>query len=123
MKSGPRVVFRYSSTHEKDIPDGSIRRRMELHTTPPARPQRTRTAENPQSSRDFERHLLPPKERLPVAPTSARLPQVAHRLLVLQKMAHRWYLGADQPSSPRTSQGALEARSLSPAPGLLIPRR
>ena len=31
MKSGSRVVFRYSSTHEKEIPDGSIRRRMELH--------------------------------------------------------------------------------------------
>jgi hypothetical protein len=31
MKSGPRVVIRYSSTHEKEMPDGSIRRRMELH--------------------------------------------------------------------------------------------
>ena len=31
MKNGSRRVFRYSSTHEKEIPDGSIRRRMELH--------------------------------------------------------------------------------------------
>src|SRR5215213_8662643 len=31
MKSGSRRVFRYSSTHEKVLPDGSIRRRMELH--------------------------------------------------------------------------------------------
>src|SRR5215210_9207295 len=111
MKSGSRRVFRYSSTHEKEIPDGSIRRRMELHRTPHARPQRTRTAENPHSSRDFERHLLPPKERLPVAPTAARLSSMAHRLPLLQEMAHRWYLGEDQPSSPRTPAGALEARS------------
>jgi transposase len=34
MKSGPRRVFRYSSTHEKEIPNGSIRRRMELHREP-----------------------------------------------------------------------------------------
>src|SRR5215210_3722195 len=66
MESGSRRVFRYSSTHEKTLPDGSFRRRMELHRTLRASPQRTRTAENPQSSRDFERHLLPPKERLPV---------------------------------------------------------
>ena len=30
MKSGPRRVFRYSSTHEKEIPYGSFRRRMEI---------------------------------------------------------------------------------------------
>src|SRR5215204_2614053 len=74
MKSGSRRVFRYSSTHEKALPDGSIRRRMELHRTPRARPQRIRTAENPQPSRDPKRHLLPAKERLPVAPTASRLP-------------------------------------------------
>src|SRR5687768_7748652 len=97
MKSGSRRVFRYSSTYEKDIPDGPIRCRMELHRAPPARPQRTRTAQDPRPSRDPERRLLPPKERLPVAPAPARLPQVAHRLLVLQEMAHRWHLGEDQP--------------------------
>ena len=55
MKSGPRRVFRYSSTHEKALPDGSFRRRMELHRASPARPQRIRTAQDPQSSRDPER--------------------------------------------------------------------
>src|SRR5215213_9041278 len=103
MKSGPRVVFRYSNTHEKEIPDGRpFRRRMEIHRASPARPRRIRTAENPQPPRDPERRLLPPEERLPVAPTPSRLPQVAHRLLVLQEVAHRWYLREDQPSSPRT---------------------
>jgi hypothetical protein len=89
MKSGPRVVIGYSSRYEKTLPDGSIRRRMELHRTSLARPQGTRTAENPQPSRDPKCRLIPPKKRLPVAPTAARLPQVAHRLLLLQKMALR----------------------------------
>ena len=31
MKSGSRMVFRYSSTHEKVLPDGFIRCPMELH--------------------------------------------------------------------------------------------
>jgi hypothetical protein len=50
MKSGPRVMIRYSSTHEKTLPNGSIRRRMELHRTLHASPQRIRTAENPRSA-------------------------------------------------------------------------
>jgi hypothetical protein len=74
MKSGPRRVFRYSSTHEKALPDGSLRRRMELHRTPRARPHRTWTPQDPQSSRDPERRLLPAKERLPVAALAPRLP-------------------------------------------------
>src|SRR5918995_3875132 len=111
MKSGPLKVFRYSSTHEKEIPNGSFRRRMEIHRTPHARPQGTRTAENPQSSRDFERHLLPPKERLPVAPSAARLSSMAHRLLVLQEMAYRRHLGEGQPGHPRTVARSPEARS------------
>src|SRR5829696_2111087 len=89
MKSGPRVVFRYSSTHEKEIPDGPFRRRMELLRTPHARPRGIRTAQSPQPPRDPRRHLLPAKERLSVAPASTRLPSMAHRLLVLQEMAHR----------------------------------
>ena len=38
MKSGSRVVFRYSSTHEKTLSNGSFRRRMEIHRASPARP-------------------------------------------------------------------------------------
>src|SRR5215212_5505036 len=111
MKSGPRRVFRYSSTHEKEIPDGPIRRRRELHPASPARPRRIRTAENPQPPRDPQRRLLPPEERLPVVPSAARLPSMAHRLLLLQEVAHRCYLREDQPSSPRTPASALETRS------------
>src|ERR687895_2820932 len=102
MKSGPRVVTRYSSTHEKTLPDGSIRRRMELHRAPPSRTQRTRTAQDPRSARDPQRRLLPPEERLPVATLAPRLSSMAHRLSLLQKMAHRWYLGEDQPCPLRT---------------------
>jgi putative transposase len=89
MKSGPRVVFRYSSTHEKALPDGSFRRRMELHRASPTCPQRIRTAQDARASRDPERCLLHPKKRLPVAYAPPRLPQVAHRLPLLQDLAHR----------------------------------
>src|SRR5215207_3626282 len=111
MKSGRGVVIGYSSTHEKEIPDGSIRRRMELHRASPSRPQGIRTAENPQPPRDPRRHLLPPKEWLPVAPAPPRLSQVAHRLPLLQEMAHGRYLGEDQPGPPRTPTSSLEERS------------
>ena len=111
MKSGSRRVFRYSSTHEKEIPHGSIRRRMELHRTSHASSQRIRAAQDPRSSRDPERCLLPAEERMPVAPASPRLPQVANRLLVLQEMAYRRHLGEDQPCTPRTPQDSLGQRS------------
>src|SRR3954470_20745251 len=102
MKSGSRRVFRYSSTHEKEVPHGSIRPRMELHRTPHASPQGTRTAQDPQPSRDPKRRLLPPKKRLPVASTAARLSSMAHRLPLLQEMAHRRHLREDKPGPPRT---------------------
>src|SRR5918997_6749996 len=89
MKSGSWLMIRCSSMHEKILPDGFIRCRMEIHRTSHARPQGTRTPQDPQPSRDSERRLLPPEDRLPVAPTSARLPSMAHRLLVLQEMALR----------------------------------
>src|SRR5215213_710908 len=106
MKSGRGVVVRYSSTHEKTLPNGPLRRRMELLRAPPARPQGTWTAENSQPSRDPKRHLLPPKERLPVAALAPRLSSMAHRLPLLQKMAYRRYLGEGQPGHPRTLTGS-----------------
>src|SRR5215210_5305621 len=111
MKSGSRVVFRYSSTHEKTLPNGSLRRRMELLRTPPSRSQRAWTTEDPRPSRDPQRHLLPAEERLPVAALAPRLPQMAHRLPLLQEMAYGRHLGEDQPSHPRTPQGTPETRS------------
>ena len=92
----------------KTLPNGSIRRRMEIHRASPARPQGTWTAEDPQSSRDPERRLLPPKERMPVAPAPPRLPSMAHRLPLLQKMAYRRHLGENQPGHPRTVAGSPE---------------
>ena len=68
MKSGPRRVFRYSSTHEKEIPDGPIRRRMELlkpHLPAPEGFGRPRT----HSLREILNAVFYlPKKRLPVAP-------------------------------------------------------
>src|SRR5215207_2681227 len=39
MKSGPRVVIRYSSRYEKTLPNRPFRCRMELHRTSLARPK------------------------------------------------------------------------------------
>src|SRR3712207_3734198 len=57
-------------------------------------------------------NLLRPKERLPMAPASPRLPSVAHRLpLFFQNLADRRHLGEDQPGYPRTATGSLGQRS------------
>src|SRR5215218_2428717 len=111
MKSGPQVVVRYSSMHEKTLPDRSFRCRMEIHRTAYAASLRTRSTKNPQPPRDPRRHLLHLENRLPVASTPARLSSMAYRLLLLQKMAHSRYLGAHQPGYPRTSAGSLEEGS------------
>src|SRR5215217_1460503 len=66
--------------HEKDISNRSIRHRMELHRTPHARSQRHRTPSSIPLTRDPRRRLLRPRKRLPVAPASPRLSQVANRL-------------------------------------------
>src|SRR5215210_3213134 len=59
-------------------------------------------------ARSWKRRLLPPKERLPVAPAPSRVPQMANRLLVLQEMAHRGHLGEGQPCHPRAPQSPPE---------------
>jgi hypothetical protein len=90
MKSGSRMVFRCSSRYEKALPDGSFRCPMELHEAPSPRAQGPWTAEDPRSSRDPERRLLPLEERLPVvAPASPPLSSMAHRLPLFQDLAHR----------------------------------
>jgi hypothetical protein len=50
MKSGSQVVIRYSSTHEKTLPNRSLRRRMELHQASLASSQRIWTPQDPRSS-------------------------------------------------------------------------
>ena len=48
MKSGPRMVFRYSSRYEKTLPHRSLRCRMELHRASYASSLRTWSTQNPQ---------------------------------------------------------------------------
>jgi putative transposase len=43
-----------------------------------------------------------------MAPASPRLSSMAHRLPLFQNLAHRRYLGKDQPGNPRTPEGSLE---------------
>src|SRR3712207_5120536 len=107
MKKGRRVVVRYSSRYEKALPNGSIRRRMELHRASHAPSLGPRSPEDPYPPRDPRRHLLRLEERLPVAPTPpARLSPMAHRLPLLQEMAHGRHLGEDQSDPPRTPTGS-----------------
>ena len=49
MKSRLGVVIHYSSMHEKTLPNGSFRCRMELHRASLASTQGARTTEDPQS--------------------------------------------------------------------------
>jgi len=74
MKKGRRVVFRYPSTHEKTLPNGSLRCRMELHRTSLACYQGPWATQDPQPPRDPRCHLLRPHKRLPVAHACSPLP-------------------------------------------------
>src|SRR4051794_5123486 len=97
------VVIRYSITHEKTLSNRSLRCRMEVHRASHADSQRAWAAQDSQPARDPKRDLLCLKKRLPVAYASARLSSMAHRLPLLQKMAHRRYLGEDQSGYSGTS--------------------
>src|SRR5215207_350080 len=77
MKSGPRMVFRYSSRYEKTLPNGPFRCRMALHRTSLACYQGPWATEDPQPPRDPRCHLLRRQKRLPVAHASSRLPSMA----------------------------------------------
>jgi hypothetical protein len=123
MKSGSRRVFRYSSRYEKTLPNGSFRRRIDLHRAALAHPQRIRTAKDSRSPRDPRRRLLRPEERLPVAHAPPRLPQVADRLSLFQEMAHRRYTWERINSAIRERlRVRLKRDPLSPAPALWIAR-
>src|SRR5215216_3522262 len=89
MKRGCWVVVRYSITHEKTLPDGPLRRGMEVHRASHADCQGAWAAEDSQPARDPKRNLLRPKKRLSVAHASARLSSMAYRLPLLQEMALR----------------------------------
>ncbi len=89
MKRGCWVVVRYSSTHEKTIPNRPLRRGMEVHRASHADSQGAWAAEDSQPTRDPKRNLLRPKKWLPVAHASARLSSMAYRLSLLQNLAHR----------------------------------
>jgi putative transposase len=79
----------YAPEHEKELPDRPYRGRMEMPRAPRPGARGARTAEDPHHPRDPRCRLLRPQKRLPLAATSARLPALADRLLVVRKMARR----------------------------------
>jgi len=73
IKKGGWALLRYSSMHEKALPNRSLRRPMEVSRASSSGSQTARTTEDLQPTRDPRRHFLRLEERLPVAPASARL--------------------------------------------------
>jgi hypothetical protein len=89
MKKVRRVVIRYSGRYEKTLPNGPFRCPKELYRTSHAASFRTWPTADPQPPRDPRRDLLYLEKRLPVASTPTRVSSMAHRLLLLQKIALR----------------------------------
>jgi hypothetical protein len=120
MKSGSRMVFRYSSMHEKTLPDGSLRRRMELHPASHVPAPKGHGRPRTHSLREILNAVFCVLKSAVVNGTCCLTTslQMAHRLPLLQKMAHRRYLGEYQPSHPQTPAGSLEQRSSEPSAGV-----
>jgi len=126
MKSGPRRVFRYSSMHEKEIPNGSIRRRMELHREPHLpdpkgyRPPRTPTLRQILNAIFY--YLRAAASSGACSRTTSL--EVAHPLALLQNLAPREEgtsgRGSTGPSFLRTpTRGSPEAGSPEPSAGVV----
>src|SRR5215210_8164449 len=74
----------------------------------PPYPGEARETEAPHDPRDPKRRLLRAEERLPVADVADGLPALEDRLPLLQEVAHRRDLGADEPRPAPATEG--EAR-------------
>jgi hypothetical protein len=103
-------VIRYSSMHEKALPDQPLQRRMGLFKASSSRPKSHRPTEDPQSTGNTQCDLLRPEEWLPLMPSATRLPAVEDRLSLLQSLAHRRRLGADESRDPRTPACSTQAQ-------------
>jgi len=91
----------YAFGHGKELLHRSIRQRMGVARAPRSGAQQARTTENSQLSRDPQRYLLHPKERLPLEVTTPGLSALGDCLLVVQQMAHRRDLRAAQRRAAR----------------------
>jgi hypothetical protein len=92
LKKNSEAVARYSTEHEKSIPNRPLRRRMVLHRASPARPEDLRrTPQGTSPARDSRRRLLRAQERRHLAPLASRLPTLENRLppLLLPPLAPR----------------------------------
>src|SRR5918995_1288227 len=85
----------YAASHEKEIPNRSVRRRMEVHQALHCYVcQQTRTTTDVLLATRPRRCHLRLEERLPLAALALRVPALENRLLLVQEMAHRWHLRA-----------------------------
>ena len=92
---------------------------MATPPTAPADPETAGPPETPQPSRDPERRLLRPDNRLPMAHATARVPAVEDGVPLLPGLAHRRHLGEDEPGDAKTAKGAPWPRSRTPSAGIV----
>jgi hypothetical protein len=81
------VMVTYAPRHaEQKVPHGSVRPRMELHRSAPSRAHGAGTSQDTRSACGPGRHLLCPKERLPLAAPAEGLPALEERLRLVQEV-------------------------------------
>src|SRR5918998_1100908 len=97
----------YASSHEKEIPDRSIRRRMEVHRALHYVSQQTRTAKDTLLASCARRRLLHTEKRLCLATLALRVSALEKRLLLVQEMAYRGHLRAVKRSAARVPASTL----------------
>src|SRR5215212_6220167 len=98
--------YRYSSMHEKILPNRPCRYRVGVHRSALAGPRKRRATSPSQLARDPRRHLLRLEERLPLAAFAPRLPALADRLPLLQGLASGRGLGEGACRAAQTGAGS-----------------
>src|ERR687895_2699201 len=109
----------YASSHEKEIPHRSLRRRMEVLRALHQGYQQTRTSEDIQFAPCPRRHLLRLKEWLPLEAIAPRVPPLESCLLLVQEMAHRRHLRTVKCGVARAPARALGEKCPTPSAGIV----
>src|SRR5215211_1655249 len=97
----------YASSHEKEILNRSVRRRMEVHRALHYVSQQTRTTKDALFAPCARRRLLHTEKRLCLATLALRVSALENSLLLVQEMAYRRHLRAVKRSAARTPADSL----------------
>ncbi len=97
----------YASSDEKEIPNRSVRRQMEVHRALHYVSQQTRTAKDTLFAPSARRRLIHTEKRLCLATLAPRVSALDDRLLLVQEMAYRGHLRAVKRSAARAPADSL----------------